>query len=95
MRIARGIQNKVLEGMAMARTVVVSAKGLEGISARQGREVLVAGSPEETVAALLTVMRGRVAGLGAAARAMVQRDYCWDANARRFLELVDGASSSD
>ena len=33
LRIARGIQNKVLEGMAMARPVVVTGKALEGIDA--------------------------------------------------------------
>ena len=39
LRIARGIQNKVLEAMAMARAVFVSTAGLEGIDAEPGREV--------------------------------------------------------
>ena len=42
MRIARGIQNKVLEAMAMARPVVVTPDALEGIAAQPGTEVLVA-----------------------------------------------------
>ncbi len=37
MRIARGIQNKVLEGMAMARPVVLTSLGLEGIEAVHGQ----------------------------------------------------------
>ncbi|WP_295608025.1 TIGR03087 family PEP-CTERM/XrtA system glycosyltransferase [uncultured Lamprocystis sp.] len=45
MRIARGVQNKVLEGMAMGRPVVVTSKGLEGIAAVPGRDVLVADEP--------------------------------------------------
>ena len=36
MRIARGIQNKVLEAMAMARPVVVTPDALEGIAAHPG-----------------------------------------------------------
>ena len=36
LRIARGIQNKVLEAMAMARPVVVSPAAAEGIEAEDG-----------------------------------------------------------
>ncbi|MGL4565001.1 MAG: TIGR03087 family PEP-CTERM/XrtA system glycosyltransferase, partial [Halioglobus sp.] len=44
LRIARGVQNKVLEAMAMARPALVSRKGLEGITAAEGEEVLLAES---------------------------------------------------
>src|SRR5438270_733322 len=42
MRIARGIQNKVLEAMASARPVVATSDALEGIAAVPGTEVLAA-----------------------------------------------------
>ncbi len=42
MRIARGVQNKVLEAMAMEKPVIVSSKGLEGIDAAEGEHVLLA-----------------------------------------------------
>jgi sugar transferase (PEP-CTERM/EpsH1 system associated) len=42
LRIARGIQNKVLEAMAMATAVVVSPQALEGIDAEPGSELLLA-----------------------------------------------------
>ena len=92
MRIARGIQNKVLEAMAMARPVVVSAKGLEGIAARDGREVRVADEPDDVARCMLDVLRNGASGMGAAARDLVRRDYAWEANGRRFIGLVEGTT---
>src|SRR5690606_14118745 len=42
LRVARGVQNKVLEGMAMARPVVTTPQGAEGIICLPGRELWVA-----------------------------------------------------
>lgn len=42
LRIARGIQNKVLEAMAMARPVVASPQAFEGVRATAGQDLLVA-----------------------------------------------------
>jgi glycosyltransferase involved in cell wall biosynthesis len=41
-----GIRIKILEGMAMGRPVVTTPVGIEGIGAREGEEVLVAGEPD-------------------------------------------------
>ena len=41
LRIARGIQNKVLEAMAMARPVVASGAAAEGIDAENGTHFYV------------------------------------------------------
>ncbi len=83
LRIARGIQNKVLEAMAMAQTVVSSSQALEGISAERGKEVLCADSPAEFAGAVSAVLEG--ARCGDAARQRVLADYAWDAN----LAIVD------
>ncbi len=42
MRIARGIQNKVLEAMAMGKPVIVTSGALEGIDAIPGRDLILA-----------------------------------------------------
>lgn len=89
MRIARGIQNKVLEGMAMAKPVVVSDMGLEGIKAHDQQEVLVANTAQEYVEALLAIRDGRAGTLGAAARARVMKDFSWEESlpiVRQILE---------
>jgi sugar transferase (PEP-CTERM/EpsH1 system associated) len=86
MRIARGIQNKVLEAMAMARPVVVTPDALEGIGARPGEEVLLAETAEAFAAACLDAA-GR-AEVGAAARGRVLRDYIWAERLRGFDPLL-------
>ena len=83
LRIARGIQNKVLEAMAMAQTVVSSSQALEGIDAEHGKEVLRADSPEEFAGAISAVLEG--VRCGEAARRRVLADYAWETN----LAIVD------
>ncbi len=97
MHIARGIQNKVLEGMAMARPVVASSKGIEGIDAVIGEEVLVADGADAFTAAVEAVLDGRHAFMGKRARQRIAADFTWD-NALpvvdRLLE-IERASGSD
>jgi sugar transferase (PEP-CTERM/EpsH1 system associated) len=83
LRIARGIQNKVLEAMAMARAVVVSPQALEGIDAEPGSELLLAEDAAafiKTVGTLLAGQDSAAEALGQAARAKVQRRYSWSSN---------------
>jgi sugar transferase (PEP-CTERM/EpsH1 system associated) len=81
LRIARGIQNKVLEAMAMGRPVVASPQAFEGIDAEPGRDLIVADgvrAEAEAVCALLADP-ARAEAIGAAARARVEARYAWDA----------------
>jgi len=91
MRIARGIQNKVLEGMAMARPVIVSPQGLEGIEASPGIEVLLADHAEEFADLVLKACAGTWPDMGRAARERVQADFVWEHN----LPLVHGLLQTD
>ncbi len=78
LKLARGIQNKVLEAMAMARPVVVSPAAAEGIDAT---EFMVADSATEQAAAVLSLISDpeRALILGKAARARMIQRYGWDA----------------
>ena len=90
LRIARGIQNKVLEGMAMARVVVASPMALEGLRPEVGKVVLRAETAEEFVASLGAVIAGQVdPALGAMARDVVVGDYGWDASFRQLLTIIE------
>jgi sugar transferase (PEP-CTERM/EpsH1 system associated) len=84
LRIARGIQNKVLEAMAMARPVVVSGQALEGIDAVPGRELLLADGAAAFIATITGLLAQPDASLGAAARAKVESQYSWPANLARI-----------
>jgi len=92
LRIARGIQNKVLEGMAMARPVVTTPAALEGIDAVAGRDVLVGETPTAFAAHVSSVLDGRAQTLGAAARSFVAAHFDWQKNLRKLDALITGAS---
>ena len=82
LRIARGVQNKVLEAMAMAKAVVVSDQAASGIDAENGKEFLVAKTNGENFAtAVCKVLHTEEKqAIGKAARQKVLKDYSWDAN---------------
>ncbi len=82
LRIARGIQNKILEAMAMSRPVVASADCAAAVDAVAGRELLTAASPEEYIAAISQVLEAPETGtaLGGAARQRVVERYTWEAH---------------
>lgn len=88
LRLARGVQNKVLEAMAMARTVIASPEASEGIEARVGEELLVASSPAEFVAAACTLLGGKGRNVGIAGRERILADYGWYGNASRIERLI-------
>jgi len=89
LRIARGIQNKVLEAMAMARPVVVSSQALEGIEAEAGRELLLAEDAAAFVATIARLLQQPNKAVGPAARANVQRQYSWPSKLARIEEKLE------
>lgn len=93
LRIARGIQNKVLEAMAMARPVVVSPQALEGISARPGEEVLLAKDAQDFIGTLIRHLGKPDAGLGSRAREKVLTHYSWPAHLAAVDALLEAGSA--
>jgi len=93
LRIARGIQNKVLEAMAMARPVVVSAEAAVGLSARKGEDCEIAQNGEETVRLVTRLLQDPDVGcvMGAAARRCVVENYSWQAHLARLDVLAKDA----
>ena len=91
LRIARGIQNKVLEAMAMGRPVVASPQAFEGVRAEAGRDLLVADGAAGMAATIGAVLDGAHPGLAAAGRAAVEDGYAWSATLAR-LDTILAAS---
>ncbi len=79
LRIARGLQNKVLEAMAMAKPVVATAKAFQGIDAQPGRDLLIGADAEGFAAAAVSLLSNRelAAQVGQYARTAVEQTYSW------------------
>jgi polysaccharide biosynthesis protein PslH len=80
LQIARGVQNKVLEAMAMARPVLLTSAAAAGIAARDGEHFAIAdGAPALAASALeLLGNPARAAAMGAAARHFVSEHCSWE-----------------
>jgi sugar transferase (PEP-CTERM/EpsH1 system associated) len=89
LRVARGVQNKVLEAMSMEKTVVVSAQALEGIHAEPGRELLLANDAGQFIRCISEVLAAPVPTLGKNARAKVEALYGWDGNLAPVGSLLE------
>jgi len=81
LRLARGIQNKILEAMAMGRPVVAAQSCLEAIDAEDGRELLGAATAADFVRLVDGLLRApaQADAIGAAGRQRVLNDYSWPA----------------
>ena len=91
LRVARGIQNKVLEAMAMARPVVVSAAAAGALSGEPATDFDVASDAPDFVGKTIALMDGeRGAILGRAARQRVLADYDWTTNLTPFATMLEG-----
>ncbi|HHM06085.1 MAG TPA: TIGR03087 family PEP-CTERM/XrtA system glycosyltransferase [Gammaproteobacteria bacterium] len=92
LRIARGIQNKVLEAMAMARPVVATPDALDGLHVEAGREVAAAGRAAGFAAAVTKILAAADSdSMGAQARHRVEEDYSWEQNLQRLKTLLEAA----
>ncbi|MCM8595401.1 TIGR03087 family PEP-CTERM/XrtA system glycosyltransferase [Accumulibacter sp.] len=91
LRLARGVQNKILEAMAMGLPVVASKQCAGAIDAVPGWDFLAAGAADEYVAevGLLLSDRQRAAAIGSAARECVLARYSWNAHLSRIDRHLD------
>jgi sugar transferase (PEP-CTERM/EpsH1 system associated) len=90
LRIARGVQNKVLEALAMRKAVVASPQALAGLRERLDLPALTATTPAEWAEHI-----GRLLGdeplrrqLGAAGRRYVEAHHSWERCLEPLSELL-------
>jgi polysaccharide biosynthesis protein PslH len=88
LEIARGVQNKVLEAMAMALPVVLTPQAATGIAAHDGEHWVIAGTDAQLADATVAMLRNstRAAAMGAAARRFVVTEQSW---ARALAPLAE------
>lgn len=91
--VARGVQNKVLEAMAMGTPLVASPAAAAGTRGVPGEHLLTAQTPEATADAVLSLLAdpARAAALAGAARRLAAERFGWDAALSRLGAALPGA----
>lgn len=81
-----GMQNKLIEFMAMAKPIVATTVANEGIGATPGDHLILADEPQAMADEILALFDdpARAASIGAAARRFVEETWTWEAH---FLKL--------
>ena len=94
MRMARGIQNKLLEALAMGLPCVASQTAARGTVVQDGEGILAADDPEEFAEHVVRLLRDGAfrAAMASKARAAAEENYRWEAQLA-FLDQVIAAVS--
>jgi len=84
-----GTNIKILEAMAMGKAIVSTPAGVNGLDLRAGDEFVLVHNGKEMAAGITRLLDDETARrrIEAAARAGVERDYSWDAIARRQADV--------
>ncbi|MGH9766596.1 MAG: TIGR03087 family PEP-CTERM/XrtA system glycosyltransferase [Blastocatellia bacterium] len=97
LRIARGVQNKVLEAMAAGKAVIATPEAVAGLRVVDGEHLMVAGAPERFADAALEVIRDESLreSLERRARRFVEVEHDWKPLLQKLVELVEAAGGRE
>ncbi|WP_421312036.1 glycosyltransferase family 4 protein [Aeromonas veronii] len=89
-RLAAGVQNKILEYMALGIPTITSSTGLEGLFAKEGESILIADSPDGYVKHILELKNNiRLAEVIAHnALRYVKEQHSWDVKLKPLVNKV-------
>lgn len=90
MRIARGVQNKILEAMAMGVSVVTTSLGFEGITAGPGKDIFVEDQPDRFAQQVIQLMTDPELRkkISANARRTIEEQYDWEKNLEELEHIL-------
>ncbi len=91
LRIGGGTRLKIFEAMAMAKAVVSTTVGAEGLPVATGQNIVIADEPARFAQAVVHLIRDSEARrrLESAARQLVVERYDWSAVAQDFEDALD------
>ncbi len=95
LRMARGIQNKLLEAMAMGLPCVASTTAASGTVVANGAGILAADGPREFAEHVLQLLRDERfrSDMARKARAAAEANYRWDVQMASLDEVIAGLSA--
>ncbi|EOD81597.1 glycosyl transferase, group 1 [Grimontia indica] len=89
-RLAAGVQNKILEYMALGLPTITSKTGLEGLEANSGLDILVADTPTEIVQSILLLDSDKQLAkkIAHSANHYVKEHHSWSGKLRPLNEKI-------
>jgi sugar transferase (PEP-CTERM/EpsH1 system associated) len=93
--LARGLQNKVLEGMAMGKAVIATSAAEQGLDVRGKGGVLIADGPDAMAARVGETLDGVYVKIGDVARSIVEKQFAWPAVLKRLDALLEDSNLMD
>ena len=90
LRIARGLQNKVIESMATGNAVVATSNASDGILCHPGEDILIADDPTNFADAIIRLLGDKKQRMNMSIKAYgnVKANYTWEENLVRFEEIL-------
>ena len=89
LQMARGVQNKVLEAMAMGKVVIATTPASRALNIKPGQELLLADSPVDFAAHISSIARKGCQDIKQRARLHVVEHYNWDYNLAIVERLLE------
>jgi sugar transferase (PEP-CTERM/EpsH1 system associated) len=97
LRVARGVQNKILEAMAAGKAVIATPESVAGLRVVPGEHLMVADTPNKFADATLEILRdaGLRESLEMRARHLVEVEHDWGPLLQKLVELVENVGARD
>jgi sugar transferase (PEP-CTERM/EpsH1 system associated) len=94
LRMARGVQNKLLEALAMGLPCVASTAARSGTVIAEGQGILAADEPREFAGHVLDLLRdgARRAEMACKAREAAEANYAWEVQMARLDQVIAAVS---
>lgn len=91
MQIGTGLQNKLLEAMSMGLACITTTLANNAIGATHGKEIWVANSPEEWVAAVAFLLSNRELRdeIAANGKKFVAENYSWNSQIEKLCKIIE------
>lgn len=90
-RVGGGTRLKIYEAMAMAKPVISTTIGAEGLAVRDGEDLLIADAPQAFAKAVIAVLEEKAFAerLGQMARKVVCEQFGWNRAAQIFAQVCE------
>jgi polysaccharide biosynthesis protein PslH len=94
LHIARGVQNKVLEAMAMQKPVVATLAATRALEARPGKDLFVAAEPSDFAGAVIAAATGAARdSIAKNGRRYVETHHSWATQLNTLDQLLSSVTS--